>query len=339
MATDAPTHTRTLGPNGPQVSAIGLGCMGMSQFYGVHDDAESIRVIHYALEHGVNFLDTADVYGLSRNENLIGKALSGRRESAFIATKFGFAHDPRHPATLRIDGRPEYVMSACEASLTRLGTDHIDLYYQHRMDPATPIEDTVGAMAHLVEQGKVRYLGLSEPSLEALERAHRMHPITAVESEYSLWTRDPEAGVLAACTRLGIGFVPYSPLGRGFLAGAIRTDVDLTARDARREHPRFQGDNLTRNLRLLGTLEELVQAKGCTPAQLALAWVLARGQYIVPIPGTKHVRYLQENIAAVDIQLSATELDQLDRAFPPGVAAGARYGKSGMQYLRGGPES
>lgn len=267
-------HTRTLGPNGPRVSAIGLGCMGMSQFYGPHDDAQSIRVLHYALEQGVNFLDTADIYGLSHNESLIGKALSGRRESAFIATKFGFVHDPEHATTGKIDGRPEYVAAACEASLKHLGTDHIDLYYQHRMDPETPIEDTIGAMARLVEQGKVRYIGLSEPSLDVLERAHRVHPITAVESEYSLWSRDPEEGVLATCERLGIGFVPYAPLGRGFLTATIRAASDLGARDARHQHPRFQGDNIARNLGLLAVLEELAASNGCTPAQLALVWVL-----------------------------------------------------------------
>lgn len=326
---------RTLGLDGPQVSAIGLGCMGMSQFYGTRDDAESIRVIHYALDHGVNLLDSADIYGRARNESLIGKALADRRDRAFIATKFGFVPDPHNAKSLRIDGSPQHVAAACDASLKRLGTDHIDLYILHRMAPDTPIEDTVGAMARLVAAGKVRYLGLSEPSAAVLRRAHRVHPITAIESEYSLWSRDPEAGMLAACAELDIGFVAYSPLGRGFLSGAVRAAGNLVANDVRHDHPRFQGDNLARNLELLAALETIASALNCTTAQLALAWLLTRSEHIVPIPGTKHVDYLEQNMAATAIRLDAGELAQLDAVFPPGAAAGERYGVGGMRFVRG----
>jgi aryl-alcohol dehydrogenase-like predicted oxidoreductase len=326
---------RTLGPTGPQVSAIGLGCMGMSEFYGAHDDAESIKVIHHALDAGLDFLDTADIYGPHTNEVLVGKAIRGRRDEVFLATKFGIVRDPDDPAKRGVNGRPEYVRSACDASLKRLGVDHIDLYYQHRVDRNTPIEDTVGAMAELVRAGKVRYLGLSEPSAQTIERAHKVHPITAVQSEYSLWTRDPEDGVLQACGKLGIGFVPYSPLGRGFLAGSIRSPDDFEADDYRRSSPRFQGDNFAKNLALVDKVRELAVAKGCTPAQLALAWVLAQGEHVVPIPGTKRVKYLDENIGAVDVKLDEDDLAAIDAVFPPDVAAGARYHASMMQLLRG----
>lgn len=327
--------TRTLGSNGPVVSALGLGCMGMSEFYGVHDDAESIALIHHALDCGVTLLDTADIYGPHTNEVLVGKAIRGRRDAVFLATKFGIVRDPSDPAARRIDGRPEYVRAACEASLQRLGVDHIDLYYQHRIDREVPIEDTVGAMADLVAQGKLRHIGLSEPSVATLERAHALHPITAVQSEYSLWTRDPEDGVLAACARLGIGFVPYSPLGRGFLTGAIRSADDFAADDYRRNSPRFQGDNLAKNLALVDKVKALAQDKGCTPAQLALAWVLAQGEHIVPIPGTKRAKYLDENLGALDVQLDGEDLAAIDAIFPLDAAAGARYPEAIMRLLRG----
>jgi aryl-alcohol dehydrogenase-like predicted oxidoreductase len=326
---------RTLGPKGPQVSAIGLGCMGMSEFYGAHDDAESIRVIHHALDAGLNFLDTADIYGPHTNEVLVGKAIRGRRDEVFLATKFGIERDPDNPEKRGVNGRPEYVRSACDASLKRLGIDHIDLYYQHRVDRNTPIEDTVGAMAELVRAGKVRYLGLSEPSAQTIERAHKVHPITAVQSEYSLWTRDPEDGVLQACGKLGIGFVPYSPLGRGFLTGSSRSPDDFGLDDYRRSSPRCQGGNFAKNLALVDKVRELAAAKGCTPAQLALAWVLAQGEHVVPIPGTKRVKYLDENIGAVDVKLDQDDLAAIDAVFPRDVAAGARYHASMMQLLRG----
>jgi aryl-alcohol dehydrogenase-like predicted oxidoreductase len=328
-------HKRTLGPSGPQVSAIGLGCMGMSEFYGSHDDAESIKVIHHALDTGLNFLDTADIYGPYTNEVLVGKAIRGRRDEVFLATKFGIERDPDDPAKRGVNGRPEYVRSACDASLKRLGVDHIDLYYQHRVDRNTPIEETVGAMAELVRAGKVRYLGLSEPSAQTIERAHELHPITAVQSEYSLWTRDPEDGVLQACGKLGIGFVPYSPLGRGFLTGAIRSPDDFEPDDYRRSSPRFQGGNFARNLALVDKVRELAAAKGCTSGQLALAWVLAQGEHVVPIPGTKRVKYLDENIGAVGVKLDEDDLAAIDAVFPRDVAAGARYHASMMQLLRG----
>jgi aryl-alcohol dehydrogenase-like predicted oxidoreductase len=309
--------------------------MGMSEFYGAHDDAESIRVIHHALDSGLNFLDTADIYGPHTNEVLVGKAIRERRNEVFIATKFGIMRDPADPAKRGVNGRPDYVRAACDASLTRLGVDHIDLYYQHRVDPDTPIEDTVGAMAELVRAGKVRFLGLSEPSARTIERAHKVHPITAVQSEYSLWTRDPEDGVLQACEKLGIGFVPYSPLGRGFLTGAIKRQDDFGPDDYRRSSPRFQGGNFAKNLALVDKVRELAEAKGCTPSQLALAWVLARNERVVPIPGTKRIKYLDENIGALDVELDREDLAAIDAIFPRDVAAGARYHAPMMQLLRG----
>jgi aryl-alcohol dehydrogenase-like predicted oxidoreductase len=309
--------------------------MGMSDFYGDHDDAESTRTIHHALDTGLTFLDTADMYGPHTNEVLVGKAIKGRRDAVFLATKFGIVRDPDDASKRGINGRPDYVRAACDASLKRLGVDCIDLYYQHRVDRDTPIEDTVGAMAELVAAGKVRYLGLSEPSAATLERAHKVHPITAVQSEYSLWTRDPEDGFLDACTRLGIGFVPYSPLGRGFLTGAIRSPDDFGADDFRRHNPRFQGDNFAKNLALVEQVRALAAAKGCTPAQLALAWVLAQGAHIVPIPGTRRIKYLDENLGALDVRLDAGDLAAIDAVFPPDAAAGTRYPAPAMQTLRG----
>ena len=321
-------QTRTLGRDGPTVSALGLGCMGMSEYYGAHDDSESIATLHHALERGVNFLDTADIYGPYTNEQLVGRALRGRRDAVFLATKFGFVRD--NPAR-SVDGRPERVREACEASLQRLQVAHIDLYYLHRVDPDVPIEDTVGAMAALVRAGKVRHLGLSEVSPQTLERAHRVHPITALQSEYSLWTRDPEEGVLDTCERLGIGFVPYSPLGRGFLTGAFKSPDDFAADDYRRSNPRFQGENFARNLALVDTVQSLAREKACTPAQLALAWVLAQGEHIVPIPGTRRVRNLEENIGALQVHLDDADLAAIDAVFPLGVATGARYSEAMMR--------
>ncbi|UYC11673.1 aldo/keto reductase [Xanthomonas sp. CFBP 8445] len=330
-------QTRTLGRNGPRVSALGLGCMGMSAFYGGRsDDAAAIAVIHAAIEHGVSLIDTADMYGPHTNEVLVGKALAGRRDQVVLATKFGIKLDPNDPAARGIDGRPEYVQSACEASLRRLGVDHIDLYYQHRVDPNVPIEDTVGAMARLVEQGKVRFLGLSEAAAGTIRRAHAVHPITALQSEYSLWSRDPEHdGVLETVRELGIGFVPYSPLGRGFLTGAIRSPEDFEADDYRRHSPRFQGENFARNLQLVERVRELAQAKGVTPGQLALAWVLAQGEDLVPIPGTKRLAYLEENLGALQVKLSAEELAQIEAIFPAGAAAGHRYPAASRGALQG----
>ncbi len=330
-------QTRTLGRNGPRVSALGLGCMGMSAFYGGRsDDAAAIAVIHAAIEHGVSLIDTADMYGPHTNEVLVGKALAGRRDQVVLATKFGIKLDPNDPAARGIDGRPEYVQSACEASLRRLGVDHIDLYYQHRVDPNVPIEDTVGAMARLVEQGKVRFLGLSEAAAATIRRAHAVHPITALQSEYSLWSRDPEHdGVLETVRELGIGFVPYSPLGRGFLTGAIRSPDDFEADDYRRHSPRFQGENFDRNLQLVERVRELAQAKGVTPGQLALAWVLAQGEDLVPIPGTKRLAYLEENLGALQVKLSAEELAQIEAIFPADAAAGHRYPAASRGALQG----
>ncbi|MCB1054255.1 MAG: aldo/keto reductase [Acidobacteria bacterium] len=315
---------RTLGPGGPTVSALGLGCMGMSEFYGTADQAEARSTLRRAVELGVTFFDTADMYGVGKNERLVGETLRPVRDRVFLATKFGVVRE-RDGRRMGISGRPEYVRSCCDASLQRLGVDHIDLYYQHRPDPEVPVEDTVGAMAELVEKGKVRYLGLSEVTPELLRRAHAVHPITALQSEYSLWSREPEDGVLDTCAELGIGFVPYSPLGRGMLTGTLRSADDLEEGDFRRHNPRFTGDNLSHNLRLVTAVEALAAEKGCTPAQLALAWTLARGEYLVPIPGTRRVRYLEENLGALDVALSPEDLARLDAAFPRGAAAGTRY--------------
>jgi aryl-alcohol dehydrogenase-like predicted oxidoreductase len=328
-------QARKLGRDGPTVSALGLGCMGMSEFYGAHDDAESLATLKHALDMGLNFLDTADAYGPYTNEELVGRALQGRRPDAFLATKFGLVRDPANPGARGVDGSPAHVRAACEASLRRLGVEQIDLYYLHRVDPKVPIEDTVGAMAGLVREGKVRFLGLSEVSAATLERAHRVHPITALQSEYSLWTRDPEEGVLAACERLGVGFVAYSPLGRGFLTGAVKKLEDFAADDYRRNSPRFQGENFTRNLMLVEKVKTLANDKGCTPAQLALAWVLAQDPHIVPIPGTRRIRNLDENVGALQVKLTAVDLDTIEAVLPAGVSSGARYPETMMRLLQG----
>ncbi len=321
---------RQLGRDGPLVSALGLGCMGMSAFYGHRDDRESIATLHAALDAGVNLIDTADMYGPHTNEELVGRAIADRRDRVFLATKFGVVLDPSDPHARGVDGRPEYVRRAVEGSLRRLGVDHIDLYYQHRIDPAVPIEDTVGAMADLVREGKVRYLGLSEAAPDTVRRAQAVHPIAALQMEYSLWTRDAEEGHLATCRELGIGFVAYSPLGRGFLSGAIRSPEDFEADDYRRHNPRFQGDNFHRNLELVDQVHGLAEEKGVSASQLALAWVLARGEDVVPLFGTKRRKYLSDNLGALDVVLSADEVARLDAIFPPHAAAGERYGAEGM---------
>lgn len=315
---------RRLGRGGPTVSAIGLGCMGMSEFYGRTDEAEAVQTIRRALDLGVNFLDTADMYGPFTNEKLVGRAIADRRDEVVLATKFGIVRgsDPRSRG---IDGSPAYVRKACEASLERLGVDTIDLYYLHRVDPKTPIEQTVGAMAELVDEGKVRFLGLSEAAAGTIRRAHAVHPIATLQTEYSLWTRDPEGEILSTVRELGIGFVAYSPLGRGFLTGTIRSPDELDADDYRRSNPRFQGDNLRRNQRIADRIREIATEKGVSPAQLALAWVLSRGDDVVPIPGTKRREYLEENVRAVDLQLSRADLERIDTALPEGSTAGDRY--------------
>ena len=315
--------TRTLGQN-LEISALGLGCMGMSEFYGTADEGEAIATIHRALELGITFLDTADMYGPFTNEKLVGRAIADRRDQVVLATKFGNQR-AEDGSFLGVNGSPEYVRQACDASLARLGVEHIDLYYQHRVDLDTPIEETVGAMKELVEAGKVRHLGLSEAAPATIRRAPAVHPITALQTEYSLWTRDPEDEILPTVRELGIGFVAYSPLGRGFLSGRIKSIADLDDTDFRRRGPRFQGENFERNLDLVAKVEEIAGEKGVTPSQLALAWVLSRGEDIVPIPGTKRVEYLEENVRAVDVELSGDELRRLEEAFPKGAAAGDRY--------------
>ena len=323
---------RTLGRGGPRVSALGLGCMSMSEFYGRSDEGESIATLERAFDLGVNFLDTADMYGVGRNEELVGRVIRGRRDRIVVATKFGIVRD-KDGARLGISGKAEYVRSACEASLRRLGVEVIDLYYQHRVDPATPIEETVGAMAALVKDGKVRYLGLSEAGAATIRRAHAVHPIAALQTEYSLWSRDPEDDILPTCRELGIGFVPYSPLGRGFLTGQIKRFEDLAPDDFRRMNPRFQGENFERNLELVRRVEALARAKGCLPSQLALAWVLAQGDDMVPIPGTTRRKHLEENIAALDVSLGREDLAMIDEVAPKGAAAGERYTPEGMQAV------
>jgi len=325
--------TRKLGNGGPVISAVGLGCMGMSEFYGETNDAQSVATIHRALELGVNFFDTADAYGPGRNEELVGRALRDRRDRAVIATKFGNVRDAAGKFG-GISGKPDYVRQACDASLARLGIDTIDLYYQHRVDSDTPIEDTVGAMAQLVKAGKVRHLGLSEAAPATIRRAHAVHPIAALQTEYSLWSRDAAEGSLGTCRELGITFVAYSPLGRGFLTGAIRRFDDLAADDWRRNHPRFQEDNFAKNLELVHALEEMARAKGVTAAQLALAWVLAQGEDVVPIPGTRSIGRLEENVAALDIVLSPEDLARLDGIVPAGAVAGMRYSEAGMRSVQ-----
>ena len=323
---------RQLGVDGPDVSALGLGCMGMSEFYGQGDDAESIATLHRALDLGVNFLDTADMYGVGRNEALVGRAIAGRRDQVFLATKFGNMRGP-NGEFLGVNGHPDYVRQSCEASLKRLGVEVIDLYYQHRVDPNVPIEETVGAMADLVRAGKVRYLGLSEAAPATIRRAHAVHPISALQSEYSLWSRDPEGELLDTVRELGIAFVAYSPLGRGFLTSQIKSLDDLPDDDWRRRSPRFQPDTFARNLRLAETVRQMAEAKNCTPAQFALAWLLAQGDDVIAIPGTKRRRYLEENVGALRVRLSTADLIRIHQAVPPGAASGERYPEAGMQAV------